>query len=369
MLLFLNFVKRKQCVNKALECAKHSVYGVYCRKILHETVYPKFCEGIDALSCTETVLLHFSKGIRSMIDLAREDEECVDFCRRNERDKIALFDIIPTTFPQGSIKFIPVKVSGVIPLATLLRAADKLQSITYDIACSTTTLPPEIDCLLSVQSPLVSICHSAQQHGIRVLLDAEPSHVQTLIEFLGHRLCSQFNTTSPVVYSTYQCYLSRTPQHLRRDFLLAKKGGYCFAVKLVRGAYLRSETERADKLGIQNPILCSKAEVDNIYNYMMHSLLLDIAEDKRVALMIATHNRESVEHAVWLMSSLQLPPHHANVDFALIKGINAHIVHILARRRYNINVLLMCGEFDVLFPWLRRRIDENQVFYIILCIS
>ena len=55
----------------------------------------------------------------------------------------------------------------------------------------------------------------------------------------------KFNKDRVVVTNTYQCYLKETTSNLMRDLETSNELGFNFGAKLVRGAYLVQERERA----------------------------------------------------------------------------------------------------------------------------
>ena len=64
----------------------------------------------------------------------------------------------------------------------------------------------------------------------------------------------QHNRDFPAIFNTYQCYLKDSEERCRVDMERAKREGYFFAGKLVRGAYMVAERERAAKMGYDSPI-------------------------------------------------------------------------------------------------------------------
>lgn len=53
------------------------------------------------------------------------------------------------------------------------------------------------------------------------------------------------NLGTPYIFNTYQCYLKKTPNNLTLDYNDAEQSGYILGVKLVRGAYMAEERNRA----------------------------------------------------------------------------------------------------------------------------
>jgi proline dehydrogenase len=131
---------------------------------------------------------------------------------------------------------------------------------------------------------------AAAARGLPILVDAEQSWFQSWIDYAALLMSVRYNRTRPVVYNTYQLYLADTLQRMRADlgmllhlWLLfsfvgpwggvspheylnctdcssdrAGLKGYFLGAKLVRGAYLVSETARAVSLGYSSPTCASK---------------------------------------------------------------------------------------------------------------
>ena len=88
-----------------------------------------------------------------------------------------------------------------------------------------------------------------------VWLDAEQYPRQPAMNYIARRLSNIFNKNGEIiVFNTYQMYLNDAKDWLKFDMDYAKLNGYSMGVKLVRGAYLVTETDDAKDLGIHNPI-------------------------------------------------------------------------------------------------------------------
>ena len=135
-----------------------------------------------------------------------------------------------------------------------------------------------LDLLARAETNLGALCDAAARLKIPLLLDAEQSHRQHAIDYLAKTMMRKHNplTTSthqkhagtlqrPVVFNTYQMYLEGTIDRVRRDLAAAADQGYCFAAKIVRGAYLVSENERAVREGRKSPLLPDKSATDRAY--------------------------------------------------------------------------------------------------------
>merc|ERR1719223_106634 len=102
----------------------------------------------------------------------------------------------------------------------------------------------------------------------------------------------------PIVFNTYQCYLKETPNKLQRHITWSEDEGWQFAAKLVRGAYMVLERERAKEMNYPCPVHNCIEETHTCYNscakrILTRSKVQDGSE--RANVLIASHNQESIE--------------------------------------------------------------------------
>ena len=116
-----------------------------------------------------------------------------------------------------------------------------------------------------------------------------------MIDHIALKLQRTYNKEKPIIYNTYQCYLTYSQDRIRNDIRRAEREGFYFAAKLVRGAYMIQERKRAKKLNYTSPIFENIEGTHKNYNECVRLLLGNI---DHVALMLATHNRRSIELAV-----------------------------------------------------------------------
>merc|ERR1712083_217273 len=76
---------------------------------------------------------------------------------------------------------------------------------------------------------------------LRLLVDGEYTYMNPGISALALGMMMAFNKEQPVIWNTYQCYLSATLDNIKKDLAVAEAAGCCFGAKIVRGAYLEKE--------------------------------------------------------------------------------------------------------------------------------
>ena len=211
-----------------------------------------------------------------------------------------------------------------------------------------------------------SACDAAISKQARILVDAEEQAVQPGIDEWVMRYQEYCNKRTPgtaTLYGTYQAYLKSTPATLARHLAMAESRGFTLGVKLVRGAYLRTEPRHL--------IWDTKADTDRCYDGIVEALLTrrynsilrphEAGSDKSIPLanlLIASHNRDSVLKA----QALRLKQAEA-VSFELMDGLsdgsNSTVDHSGTTERTEVYKLLTWGTVPECMGFLFRRAVEN----------
>jgi proline dehydrogenase len=127
-------------------------------------------------------------------------------------------------------------------------------------------------------------------------------------------------------------------------------------MKLVRGAYMEKERERARKMGYQDPIQPNKEATDRDYNL---AVIFCLENANRVAVCIATHNEASSKLGTELLHKHNLDPKNWNVSFSQLLGMSDHISYNLSHAGFNVAKYVPFGPVKEVMPYLLRRADEN----------
>lgn len=75
------------------------------------------------------------------------------------------------------------------------------------------------------------------------------------------------------------------------------KLGFYFGAKIVRGAYMTMERQRAKEMGYDDPIHDSYEDTNQMYDKVVETILERVAHSP-AEVMVASHNEESVEKAI-----------------------------------------------------------------------
>jgi len=220
--------------------------------------------------------------------------------------------------------------------------------------------PQDITEYNELMSRLRQLIGVADSSNMRMLTDAEQTWRQPAIDYITLDLFRIGNQSKPIIFNTYQCYLTETLPKLQRHYETAMKEHFYLGVKIVRGAYIVAESQRALELNYKNPIVSSKVSADSNYNAGVSFLLGEIAKNKKISMVIATHNLGSVIRACQKIREQRLPENHSDIHFAQLKGMADHLTLGLSYTNFNANKLLPYGPVKAVIPYLTRRLQENR---------
>jgi proline dehydrogenase len=138
---------------------------------------------------------------------------------------------------------------------------------------------------------------------------------------------------------------------------IAKDKQFLLGAKLVRGAYMEKERERAQKNGYASPIHANKEAVDSDFNKAVDYCLQHIDS---IALLLASHNEHSNQLAMQTMQNKQLANNHPHIHFSQLYGMSDHITFNMANAGFSVSKYLPFGPIKDVIPYLMRRAEENS---------
>lgn len=203
-----------------------------------------------------------------------------------------------------------------------------------------------------------AICAAAAGNKVNLFFDAEETWIQNGIDELCLKMSAQYNPLGqpPVIYNTYQCYRKDAVARLTRDIARARSEGFTFAAKVVRGAYLDMENERAELLGYPSPIHATKDDTDAAYNEALKILVENIDQAHTSA---CTHNSRSTALLTQLMAEHGISPSDPRIDFGQLLGMSDNLTYNLAHGGYQVCKYVPFGPVKEVIPYLMRRAQEN----------
>ncbi|MEM6829455.1 MAG: proline dehydrogenase family protein [Bacteroidota bacterium] len=312
------------------------------RKIIKNTLFNQFCGGESIEDCRQTIQLLGEHNVQTILDYSVEGVKSEDGYDDAKKEALRVVEFASRS---NHIPFIVLKLSalGSTELMTKAQNKDRLTEM-------------EKTKLYYCEQRVIEIVHKVYEKGLMVMLDAEESWFQNFTDGVAQRLMEKFNRERPVVFNTYQLYRQDVLNRLKFSLAKATNGGYYLGAKLVRGAYMEKERERAERMGYTSPIHETKEAVDEDYDA---ALKLCVEHIDRMGLCGGTHNETSARYLVALMNESGLSPSDPRIYFAQLLGMSDNISFVLSNKGYNVAKYVPYGPVEDVLPYLFRRAEEN----------
>jgi proline dehydrogenase len=316
--------------------------GLPIKSLVKSTIFNHFCGGETIEECTPTIRNLQSGKVGTILDYSveGENEEAVF---DETRDQIIA--TIKRAKGDAAIPLTVFKITGVGSFELLEKADAGLQFS-----------PSEENIWQKIFDRVDTICHTAYELDVPVMIDAEETWIQRTIDLLAMNMMRQYNQKKVIVYNTYQLYRHDKLDSLKADFKDAAEEGFLLGAKLVRGAYMEKENKRAIEKGYPTLIQPDKTATDRDYNLALRFCIDHI---DRIAFVAGTHNEQSCKLLADLLTEFGINPNHPNVYFSQLLGMSDNLSFNLADAGYNVAKYVPFGPVKAVLPYLFRRAQEN----------
>jgi len=310
--------------------------------LIRATVFDHFCGGTSEQDCLPLIDRMFQKGVCSVLDYSVEGKEeeaqfdkalentlrTLDFVKEKEAIPFAVFK--PTGFGRLSLY---EKVGAKEPLSETEQKEWERICYRYD-----------------------TVCKKAFNLDVTLLIDAEESWMQDAADELAVAMMEKYNTEKAIVFNTLQTYRWDRLDYLKRLHKTAQIKKFHIGMKVVRGAYMEKENDRAAERGYPTPICATKNATDLNFDATASYMLQNL---ENMAIFAGTHNEASSYRILEIMESEGIPCNNPKVWFGQLYGMSDHISYNLAAKGYNVAKYLPYGPVRDVMPYLIRRAEEN----------
>ncbi|MCP5050679.1 MAG: proline dehydrogenase [bacterium] len=310
--------------------------------IVKPTVYRLYCGGETIEESTPTIRHLERLGVKTVLAYSVEGEgESADF------DAIVEETVLNINYAKKdpSVPFAVFKPTGFTSLEILEKVSE-----------GGPLSPDEQKEADAFEKRMDTLCRSAYDAGVPIQIDAEETFCQKAIDDVADRMMETYNKEKLIVYNTFQLYRTDRLEFLKESYHRAMEKNYKFGAKLVRGAYMEMERERAGKMGYPSPIHPDKESTDKDFDLAQEFCITHI---EGMSVYSGTHNQESSLHLARLMEQHNIAKNDPRVYFAQLYGMSDQITFNLAHAGYNVAKYVPYGPVRDVLPYLMRRAEEN----------
>ncbi|MGY0392416.1 proline dehydrogenase family protein [Bizionia sp. KMM 8389] len=310
--------------------------------IIRATVFDHFCGGVNEEDCLGVIDDMYTAGVSSVLDYSVEGKETeAHFDGAMEKT----LKIIRFSDDRKAMPIAVFKPTGFGRFA-LYQKINEGQALTEK----------EQEEWARVVARYDAVCKLGLEKDVEILIDAEESWIQDAVDDLVTDMMRKYNKDVTIVYNTLQMY-----RHDRMDFLkaqheLAKKEGFFLGYKVVRGAYMEKEHDRALENDYPTPICESKLATDDNFNEAVTYILNNLSD---ISIFVGTHNEKSSYLVMDLMREKNIAITDNRVWFGQLFGMSDNISFNLAHKGYNVAKYVPFGPVKDVMPYLIRRAEEN----------
>ncbi|WP_456458727.1 proline dehydrogenase family protein [Reichenbachiella sp.] len=310
--------------------------------MIKKTIFAQFCGGESLEDSKGTVEKLGASHIRTILDYSVEGEDSEKVFDANRDEIIRSLELAATTdhIPTGVMK-----LTGFTEFKLLAKKQ------------SGSAMSADEENRYAVFLERVNqICAKAVEVKKYLFIDAEETWIQDVIDEVVYAMMEKYNKETVYIFNTYQMYRTASLQNLKDAHQLGLDKHFKVGAKLVRGAYMEKERDRAKEKGYEDPIQPNKEASDKDYDAAVTYCLEHIND---IYLCVGTHNENSCKLTAELMDYHGIAKADPKVYFAQLYGMSDNLSYTLANEGYNVAKYVPYGPVAKVLPYLMRRAEEN----------
>nr|WP_299339558.1 proline dehydrogenase family protein [Allomuricauda sp.] len=310
--------------------------------LIRATVFDHFCGGTTEEDCMPIIDKMFEKGVCSILDYSVEGKEVEDQFELALRKTLEVLDFVKE---KDAIPFAVFKPTG-------FGRFELYEKVSNGIALTQT----ETSEWHRILDRYEQVCKKAFDLDVALLIDAEESWMQQAADDIALNMMRKYNKEKAVVFNTAQMYRWDRMNYIKELNEIASLEKFYVGLKVVRGAYMEKENERAKEKGYKSPICESKQATDDNFDAAIDFMMENL---NHMAIFAGTHNELSSLKLVQRMQEQNIPNDSPNVWFGQLFGMSDHITYNLSYAGYNAAKYVPYGPVRDVMPYLIRRAEEN----------
>ncbi len=331
----------------------------FTKTIIRKTIFKQFVGGENLEETAKVADKLEEYKVQVILDYGVEGKEGED---NFDQAKDEFIKVITYAATQANIPFISIKVTGFARFSLLEKLDTTMARLTgtlmkrYLGAVMLLTIEEKKE-WHKVRLRMLRVCEVAAAKNIAVLVDAEETWIQDPVDALTLLMTDTFNKDKTVIFNTIQLYRHDRLQFLKDCYTAAEERDFILGAKLVRGAYMDKERNRAAAMNCPSPIQPDKESSDKDYNLAVEFCINHL---NKISVIVASHNEHSNLYTTQLLDAMGLPHNHQHVHFSQLYGMSDNITFNLAKLGCSVSKYLPFGPIKDVIPYLMRRAQENS---------
>jgi len=314
----------------------------FVKTIVKKTIFEQFCGGENLMDTQDAINYLQKNGSLTILDYGAESKSSDEELEAVLSETIKAIELAAAN---NSVPVVSTKITGLVE-NEILEKLDAGQELDDKEIKDYNVLKERLDKLFG----------RAAELGVGVFVDAEESWMQEAMDDLVLEYMLKYNKDKAIVYNTYQLYRHHKLTQMKSDHEKMKSAGVFFGAKIVRGAYMEKERNRAQEMGYTSPIHKTKADTDKDFN---EGVRYCVEHYKTIASCCASHNVDSNLLQARLIDELGIEKNHPHLNFCQLYGMSDNISFNLAHAGYNVAKYVPYGPVEEVIPYLIRRAKEN----------
>ena len=310
--------------------------------IVKGTVFEQFCSGETLDESFDTVKKLNNKNVKSYLHYSVEGLENEDSYDLSLNEVLSSIEFVAEKPILDFTVFKPTAIAStqILKKVSSNESLNEKEKILFDKSLN------RFD----------KICLLAHKKDVKVLVDAEESWIQDAIDEIVLSMMIKYNKKKAIVFNTSQMYRHDRLNYLKNLHINSLKNNFFIGIKLVRGAYIEKENQRAKRNNYLSPICSSKELTDQNFNDGASFILSNL---DKFSLFSGTHNEESIYKIINVMENNNINRNDPSIWFGQLYGMSDNITFNLASEGFNVIKYLPYGPIKEVIPYLIRRADEN----------
>lgn len=315
----------------------------FVKPAVRNTIYKQFVGGETTDDCLVVAKNLYKSGVSSIMDYSVEGQTTDEEFDHVKDEILKLIQISKQN---------PNEIPCVVFKPTGFGRIDIYEKVGHNMPMA----DHEKESWENIKKRYLEVCQNAFDNGVPIMADAEDSWMQDAADDLMDEMMQKFNKERCIVWSTLQMYRHDRLEYLKKIYEQAERENYLIGFKIVRGAYMEKERERAKEMGYKDPIQPNKQATDRDFNAAMEFMIERIG---RISLFAGSHNEYSCELLTKLMEKNNIEKGDYRVWFGQLYGMSDNISFILGSKGYKVAKYLPYGPIKKVLPYLVRRAQEN----------